>query len=70
MDGLMQLKSGHLQSTCGIILAISSRVLNKGSGPQKRPDKTVLTIADTVTVITIFYIKKQIVINSHHDDRN
>jgi hypothetical protein len=25
---------------------------------------------DTVTVITVFYIKEQIVINSHHDDRN
>jgi hypothetical protein len=60
MDGLMQLKSGHLQSTCGIILAISSRVLNKGSGPRKRPDKMVLTVADTVTVITIFILKNKL----------
>jgi hypothetical protein len=26
--------------------------------------------ADTITVITVFYIKEQIVINSHYDDRN
>jgi hypothetical protein len=34
-------------------------------------DKTVLAGADTVTIITVFYTKEQIVINSYHrNDRN
>jgi hypothetical protein len=46
-------------------------ILNKVPRPRKRPHKTVLADANTVTVtvITIFYIKEQNVINSHRDDR-
>jgi hypothetical protein len=29
-----------------------------------------LTCANIVTVITVFYIKEQIVINAHRDDHN
>jgi hypothetical protein len=33
-------------------------------------NKTVLAGADTVTAITVFFIKEQIVINSYRDNRN
>jgi hypothetical protein len=46
-----------------------TKVLKKSLRQQCSRDKTVLAGADTVTVINIFYIKEQIVINSHRDDR-
>jgi hypothetical protein len=33
-------------------------------------NKTVFAGADTITVITVFFIKEQIVINSYRDNRN
>jgi hypothetical protein len=32
-------------------------------------DKTILPGADIIAIITIFYIKEQIVMNSHRDGR-
>jgi hypothetical protein len=55
---------------CKIYKDHGTRVLNKFCYRENGCDKTVLAGADTVTVITVFYIKEQIVINSHRDDRN
>jgi hypothetical protein len=42
------------------------KVLNKC--PNDR-DKTILADADIITVIIVFYINEQSIINSHCDDR-